>query len=299
MGLGSVGVGALIGAGALVEAQAFVLRRIEAAVLPSGSAPLKVLHISDIHLTPRQHEKLAFLRGVAALEPDLVVSTGDHLSSALAMPQLFDVLAPLLARPGAFVFGSNDFEGPHFRMPTAYLWANSTPRAPTADKAIPADKVRDHFVTAGWVDLDDARARLEIAGHIIELRGTGDAHVNQDHYGQVAGPADPQADLSLGVTHAPYRRVLDAMADDGVALILAGHTHGGQVCLPGGRPIVTNADIGPEYAKGLSTWTHEGHSSVLHVSAGLGSSPYAPYRLFCRPEATLLTLVSAPPKRAA
>lgn len=299
LGLGGVGLGSLVLAGALVEAQAFVLRRVQLPVLPAGSQPLNVLHISDIHLMPRQHEKLDFLRGLAALHPDLVVCTGDHLSSGAALPELFDALAPLLARPGAFVFGSNDFEGPHFRVPAAYLWANSTPREPGPDTAIPADEVREHFLGTGWADLDDARARFELPGHTIDLRGTGDAHVHRDHYELVAGPTDPQAEVSIGVTHAPYRRVLDAMTDDGVPLILAGHTHGGQVCLPGGRPIITNSDIGPDHAKGVSTWYHDGHRSTLHVSAGLGSSPYAPYRLFCRPEATLLTLVAAPPKRAA
>lgn len=290
LGLGGFGLGALVAAGALVEAQAFVLRRVVAAVLPPGAAPLRVLHISDIHLMPRQHEKLDFLRGLARLRPDLVVSTGDHLSSAEALPALFTALEPLTTLPGAFVFGSNDFEGPHFRMPAAYLWANSRPRVPTADSAIPAEDVRAHLVGAGWADLDDARARLDLAGRIVDLRGTGDAHIHRDHYEVVAGPTDPSAVLTLGVTHAPYRRVLDAMTDDGLPLILAGHTHGGQVCLPGGRPIITNCDIGPEHAKGLSTWSHDGQQSLLNVSAGLGSSPYAPYRLFCRPEATLLTL---------
>lgn len=294
LGVGACGLGALVVAGALVEAQAFVLRRVRAAVLPAGAQPLRVLHISDIHLVPRQHEKLGFLRGLAELRPDLVVSTGDHLSSAEALPELLDALAPLMALPGAFVFGSNDFEGPHFRMPAAYLFANSRPRVPTPDSAIPADALRAHLVGAGWADLDDARAELELSGRTLALRGTGDAHIHHDHYEKVAGPTDPDALLNLGVTHAPYRRVLDAMTDDGLPLILAGHTHGGQVCLPGGRPIITNCDIGPEHAKGLSTWSHDGRRSVLHVSAGLGSSPYAPYRLFCRPEATLLTLTARP-----
>ena len=90
------------------------------------------------------------------------------------------------------------------------------------------------------------------------------------------------------MTHAPYLRVLDAMAADGADLVLAGHTHGGQLCVPGVGALVTNCDLPRKQAKGLSA--HDG--SVLHVSAGLGTSPYAPVRFACRPEATLLTLTA-------
>jgi len=141
--------------------------------------------------------------------------------------------------------------------------------------------------------LDNAATTLAVAGRTLALRGTGDAHMNADHYERVAGTVAQGDPLTLGVTHAPYRRVVNAMTDDGLPLILAGHTHGGQVCLPGGRPLVTNCDIGTDHAKGLSRWEFRGSASWLHVSAGMGTSPYAPYRLFCRPEATLLTLVAS------
>jgi predicted MPP superfamily phosphohydrolase len=107
----------------------------------------------------------------------------------------------------------------------------------------------------------------------------------------VAGPFDPAADLSLGVTHAPYLRVLDAMSADGAALVLAGHTHGGQLRVPGVGALVTNCDLPRSKARGVS----EHNGTALHVSAGMGTSPYAPLRFACRPEATLLTLSSATP----
>jgi uncharacterized protein len=98
----------------------------------------------------------------------------------------------------------------------------------------------------------------------------------------------------LGVTHAPYHRVTDAMASDGCSLVLAGHTHGGQLCVPGWGALVTNCDLAPGRAKGLSPHACDTEGSVatwLHVSAGLGTSPYAPIRFACPPEATLLTLL--------
>ena len=85
--------------------------------------------------------------------------------------------------------------------------------------------------------------------------------------------------------------MLDRFAADGYQLVMAGHTHGGQLCLPFKGAVVTNCDIDPSRAKGPSRW---GADMQLHVSAGLGTSPYAPYRFCCRPEATLLTLVASP-----
>jgi predicted MPP superfamily phosphohydrolase len=125
----------------------------------------------------------------------------------------------------------------------------------------------------------------------VELVGTDDPHIYRDRYDEVSGPADRAADLRLGVTHAPYRRVLDGMVRDGFELILAGHTHGGQLCVPGVGALVTNCDLPRQQAKGLSRHEFGGRTSWLHVSAGLGTSPYAPVRFACPPEATLLTLV--------
>ena len=148
------------------------------------------------------------------------------------------------------------------------------------------------MLAAGWVDLDNARERVKADHREIELVGTDDAHIRLDRYADVAGPADPAADLSMAVTHAPYKRVLDPMTADGFPLILAGHTHGGQLCVPFLGALVTNCDLPRRQAKGLSTHEHAGRRAHLHVSAGLGTSPFAPVRFACRPEATLLTLVA-------
>ena len=82
--------------------------------------------------------------------------------------------------------------------------------------------------------------------------------------------------------------MLDGFAADGYDLVLAGHTHGGQLCLPGYGAIVTNCGVDRSRVRGASRW---GAHMRLHVSAGLGTSPYAPVRFCCRPEASLLELV--------
>ena len=135
------------------------------------------------------------------------------------------------------------------------------------------------------------RREIEVNGQLIAVAGVDDPHLNRDRYDTIAGRPNPAANLSLGVTHAPYTRVLDRFADDGYQLVLAGHTHGGQLCVPFYGALVTNCDIDTSRVKGPSRW---GAHTQLHVSAGLGTSPYTPVRFCCRPEVTLLTLVAAP-----
>ncbi len=290
------GAAAAVGAGcfayaALWELDAFRLRRLYVPVLPRGMRAIRVLQISDLHLTPRNVARQRWLASLAGLEPDLVVDTGDNISHPEAVSLVTDSLGRLLDVPGVFVWGSNDYYAPSFKNPLSYLLRSSDGRDP-AKVALPWEDLRDRFRAAGWTDLTHTRTTMEIKGVRIEFRGTDDAHLGLDQYAEVAGEVDRGAvDLAIGVTHAPYRRVIDAMTYDGVDLILAGHTHGGQVCVPGYGALVTNCDLDTARVKGLSKNHSGGGESFLHVSAGLGTSPYAPFRFACPPEATLMTLV--------
>lgn len=287
----------------LVEPRAFALRRCEAPVLPAGSSSLRVLHVSDLHLVPGQDYRADWLRGLAALQPDLVVSTGDNLAHQDAVPAVLEAYGPLLDRPGVFVLGSNDYYPPVPKNPLSYLDDTHKRGADLTPRRLPTQDLVDGFTRAGWTDLDNERTRRTVAGLDLELVGVDDPHLGLDRYDRVAGPAATGADLTIGVTHAPYQRVLDAMTADGADLVLAGHTHGGQVCLPFRGALVTNCDLDTGRAKGLSRWwpgagTAKAEvvprdAAYLHVSAGLGASPYSPFRLACRPEATLLTLTAA------
>jgi predicted MPP superfamily phosphohydrolase len=284
----------------LVEAGAYTLRRITLPVLPAGSSPLRVLHLSDLHLVPRQHRKIEWVRGLAALEPDLVVSTGDNLADLEAVPALLRSHTELLERPGVFVLGSNDYYAPRAKNPARYLVPGGGKRRIQGVR-LPTEALVAGFSEAGWLNLNNSRGRLKLAGLELEFVGVDDPHIRRDRYAEVAGPADPSAALTIGVMHAPYRRVLEAMTADGAGLLLAGHTHGGQLCVPGFGALVTNCDLERKRAKGASRWPADGSGGAgaggsrpddpwLHVSAGLGTSPYTPVRFACRPEATLLTL---------
>lgn len=292
------GIGLVAGAGvtayALCEARAYTLRRVELPLLPPGHRPLRVLHLSDIHMTPGQRRKQEWLSGLAALSPDLVVNTGDNLSHRDSVPVVRESLGALLDLPGVYVFGSNDYFEPTLRNPLGYLLPDNGKRF-TDQPQLPWRDLRTAFDDAGWVDLTNVRARLEVGGTSLAFAGVDDPHLSYDRLEDVAGPADPDADVRLAVAHAPYLRVLDQFAADGYDAILAGHTHGGQVCLPGVGALTTNCDLEAARAKGLHRHPADSRpgdegSSWLHVSAGLGTSPYARIRVACRPEATLLTL---------
>jgi uncharacterized protein len=298
--LGVLGSGALAGtaltAYALAEARAYTLRRVTMPVLAPGSPELRVLHLSDVHMTPGQRRKQEWLRGLAGLKPDLVVDTGDNLAHRGSVPVVLDCLGDLLGAPGVFVFGSNDYFSPTLRNPFRYLLPDDGVRH-TDVPQLPWRELRTGLSDAGWVDLTNRRATLEVRGLRIAFAGVDDPHLEYDRLAEVAGPADPDVDLRLGVAHAPYLRVLDQFAADGYDAVLAGHTHGGQVCLPGVGALTTNCDLEPARAKGLhrhpaASRPGDPGSAWLHVSAGLGTSPYARIRVACRPEATLLTLVA-------
>lgn len=290
LGVGAVGAGCLVYA-AGYEVRAFRLRRIEVPVLPPDAVPVRVLHVSDLHFTPGQRKKQDWVRRLAALEPDLVIDTGDNLAHVDAVQPVLHALDPLLDLPGVYVWGSNDYYGPGFKNPLRYLTEPKRTAKPN-EKPLPWQDLGRAFKQAGWQDLTHTRTTLEINGLRIGFRGTDDAHLHADRYAEVAGPVDrSEVDVAIAVTHAPYRRVLDPMVADGHDLIVAGHTHGGQVCVPFYGALVTNCDIDPARVKGLSTHRVGAQQSYLHVSAGLGTSPYAPVRFACPPEATLMTLV--------
>jgi len=289
--LAAVAGGAAFGYASIIERNWFALRRFEVPVLPPGAEPIRVLHVSDVHLTPGRHRLMSWIRSLDALAPDLVVNTGDSIAHAEAVLPLLDALGPLLDRPGVFVYGSNDIWAPIPHNPFRYFRGPSRRRRDVPE--LPWAELGSGLAAAGWLDMNNARGRIKAGNLDIEVGGVHDSHIKRDRYEEIAGPTDPSADLRLGVLHSPEPRVMDQFAADGYDLLLAGHTHGGQVCLPGVGTLVTNCGIDRDRASGLSRHPQQGDQDRpwLHVSAGLGTSPWAPVRFGCRPEASLLTLV--------
>jgi predicted MPP superfamily phosphohydrolase len=277
----------------LYERTRWTLRRIDVPVLAPGSAPLRLLHVSDVHMTAGQRSKQEWLAGLAGLRPDLVVDTGDNLAGHDAVPPTLLSLDGLLDVPGAFVTSSNDYYAPKPKNPLKYF---KKKHKRVHGDPLPWREMRDAFTGRGWLDLTNSRGELVVDGRRIVFAGVDDPHLKRDRYEDVAGPADPTADLRIGLVHAPEPRVLDRFAADGYDLLLCGHTHGGQLRVPGFGALVTNCGLDRARVRWLSRWTdptpERPTGTWLHVSAGLGTSPYAPVRFACPPEATLLTLTA-------
>ncbi|WP_142063325.1 metallophosphoesterase [Pseudarthrobacter sp. B4EP4b] len=291
----TAGAGATAGLAAfgygLWEKNQFVLREETLDILPPGQAPFRVLHLSDIHFVPGQDKKAAWLESLAGLEPDLVVNTGDNLSHAEAVDPLLKALRPLLEFPGVFVPGSNDYFAPSLKNPASYLLGPSKVKPKPAQLDWP--RLRSGFGMGGWIDLTNRHQSVVLKGMRFDFSGVDDPHLNRERYaGWPRGTVNQNAvpHLRVAVIHAPYQRVLDHFTEDGADLLLAGHTHGGQLCIPGYGALVSNCDLPTWRAKGLNDWQSNGSTTPVNVSGGIGTSRFAPVRIACRPEAVLLRL---------
>ncbi|MCW4463994.1 metallophosphoesterase [Glutamicibacter sp. MNS18] len=285
---------AMIGYG-MYETQKFTLRRETLPLLPAGADDIRILHLSDIHMVPGQQLKRRWLQGLAALQPDFVINTGDNLSHPRGVPALVEALEPLMAYPGAFVPGSNCYFAPQLKNPLRYLQRNrSTPRN-SPRNALPHEQMHQAFGAAGWVNMTNRNLSVPLKGIRLDLSGVDDAHIDRDSFaGWPSGSASAlrSPHVKIALAHAPYQRVLDEFTRTGADVIFAGHTHGGQVCIPGYGALVTNCDLPTWRASGLTNWELDGRSVPLNVSAGIGNSRFVPIRIACRPEAILVTLTA-------
>lgn len=290
--------------GTLIERRMFTLRSQQARIAGLKRVSLRVLHLSDMHTAPWQRDKAAWVRTLSSLSPDLVIATGDFLGHPDALSRLKEALEVFAGIPGAFVFGSNDYFVSQPKNPFAYFAGPS--RIKTKPVSLDTDALRAFLVDElGWHDINNGASRLTVVGVTVDLVGVDDPHIRYDRCDTALAQLDDirtddpstslgaereSTSLTIGVTHAPYRRILDQFTASGADVIFAGHTHGGQVCVPGVGALVTNCDIPRKQASGFSTWQSGGHHSLLNVSAGLGTSIYAPVRFACPPEASVIDL---------
>ncbi|CAN5130802.1 metallophosphoesterase [soil metagenome] len=290
--------------GALVERNRFTIRHEVLPVLEPGARDITVLHLSDLHMAPWQRRKQEWVRSLIRLEPDVIVDTGDNLGHAEGIEGVEYALEPFRGIPGVFVNGSNDYFGPKAKNPFGYFAGPSrrVENPPTLD----TDGLEGYFEgSLGWLSLNNRARAIDIRGTRLEFFGVNDAHRGWDRLDRLPALIEEMSEdldwrddgtrpqvVSIGVTHAPYRRVLDSFVTNGAEVIFAGHTHGGQVRIPGRPALVTNCDIPPEQAQGLSLWRHARRAAYLNVSAGIGTSIYAPVRFACPPEAVVVTLTA-------
>ena len=236
-------------------------REVEVPGLPPELDGLRIAHLSDFHLGMPSRGERASARGVAwaaAQRPDLVCITGDLLSRPRGERLLLELLAQL-PHPYA-VLGNHDFA--HSRDPFSK----------------PAQLVS---LEHGRLLLDE-RVELAVRGKRIELAGVDPRSWRAEQPSEF-GSSD--ADLRILLCHFP--RSLDTVEPDRFDLILAGHMHDGQIVIPFGFGRLLLAHPRARYTSGL----YRRGDTVMHVSPGLGTT-FVPLRLFARPEATILTVIS-------
>ncbi|MBB5633539.1 putative MPP superfamily phosphohydrolase [Cryobacterium mesophilum] len=298
--LGAAALGAFAW-GALVERNRFTVRRDSVPVLDPAARPVTVLHLSDLHMAPWQTAKQEWIRSLTDYEPDLVVLTGDLLGHERGLEGVQRALEPFHGIPGVFVHGSNDYFAPAAKNPFRYLMAGSSGDKESA--RLDTRSLDDFLESLGWLNLDNTARAMSINGSRLEFLGVNDAHRNWDRLDKLPGALDEMREnvgwqddrdgpepVTIGLTHAPYQRVLNSFVNHSADVIFAGHTHGGQVQVPGFGALVTNCDLPREYANGLHVWHHAFNAAYLEVSAGIGTSIYAPVRFACPPEAVVVTL---------
>ena len=295
----AAGLGALAW-GTLVERNRFTLRRETVPVLEPGARPLTVLHISDMHMAPWQRAKQEWIRSLAVYEPDLIVDTGDNLGHKNGIEGVEYALEPFRGIPGVFVNGSNDYHGPMLKNPFTYFTGPSEKHHDPVN--LDTRGMESFFGSLGWLNLNNTARAMTIKGSRLEFVGVNDAHIGWAKLEKLPGAMDEMREnvgwqdepggpdpVTIGLSHAPYQVVLNSLINHGAEMVFAGHTHGGQVCVPGYGALVANCDIPRSKVSGLSVWQHGRRSAYLNVSAGLGTSIYAPVRFACPPEASLLT----------
>jgi uncharacterized protein len=270
--------------GIFIERFIYVVRKESIKVLPAGSNTITILQIGDIHMAPWQKSKQRFIKSLANYPIDLVVNTGDNLGHPKSIASLLEALGPLLAKPGVFVNGSNDYFGPVMKNPFGYIFHTShAPNSARLDTAT----MTNAFEQSGWVDLNNRSSQLVVSGTKIRFIGLDDFHIGCSDSSKLSASSD----FTIALTHAPYLEAVETLTKLGAEIIFAGHTHGGQVRVPLLGALTTNSDLPNKFARGLSGWSFDGKKSILSVVAGLGNSIFAPVRFACFPEVRLITLL--------
>ena len=180
---------------------AYQLRQVSLPLLPSGASDIRILHFSDLHLTPARKGEIADIKSWAKLKPDLVISTGDFLAHREAVGVVLGALDELLDIPGLYVFGSNDYYAPKFKNPLSYLKKDSGER--NLGEKLPIGEFDRELQNRGWINLNNKRSSIAIDGIAIDVRGTDDAHLELDEYEKVSGKKG--GDLSLIHISEPTR----------------------------------------------------------------------------------------------
>jgi predicted MPP superfamily phosphohydrolase len=272
--------------GVAIERRAYRLVRRGLAILPAdGPETVTVLHLSDLHFVTDDPRKHAFLATIP--RADVTVVTGDFLAEPEAVETAVAAVRETRGRLASwYVLGSNDYYASRAVNPLRYFVRTSR-RKPRHGRRGPVRRAARPPVRGrlGRPHEPARRARPRVGWRSSSL-GLDDAHIRRQDL-RVAPRRSPSR-FGIAVMHSPDSA--PEVAACGYPFVVAGHTHGGQVRLPLVGALVTNSHLPRRLVSGLIRMG----GSFVHVSPGLGTSRYAPFRFLCPPEATLLELRRAP-----
>ena len=271
---------AAIAYGVFIERRWYRVGRYRLDILPAGTAGLTVLHLSDLHLLKDDARASRFIRSLPTA--DITVVTGDIVGEPEAVEFTVETLRGARGRLASlFVLGSNDLYVP-MRLNWFRYFRPRRRHRHVARRRGRADELVRLLEADGWVHLKNRTLDSRADGLRLEIVGLDDPHIHRSDI-RVATRRDPEA-FGLAVVHSPDPA--PELAALGYDLVVAGHTHGGPVRLPLAGALVTNSSFPTRLASGLMRFGE----AYVHVSPGLGTSKYAPFRFLCRPEATVLEL---------
>jgi predicted MPP superfamily phosphohydrolase len=278
---------ACVAYGVAIERRWYRLVRYRLDILPAeAERPVSLLHLSDLHVVRGADGLKRFVSSMP--RADVTAVTGDILGEPEAVEEAAELLRGARGSIASyFVLGSNDYYAPKPLNPFRYFVASDRRRR-TATRGRAAELVK-RLEDDGWVHLRNVRTTAELEGLPVEVMGLDDPHI--DRQDLRVGPREHADRFGLGVVHSPDP--MPELAALGWDLVVYGHTHGGQVRLPILGALVTNSYVPRRLASGLIRLG----DSFAHISPGLGTSKYAPFRFLCRPEAALLELVPARRRR--
>lgn len=302
MALTGAGLGvACVAYGTLIERRWYVQRRDAVTAFDESKTQhldsarkadvLPILLFSDLHFRPGQEHRLNFVIEMAKqARPQLIVSAGDNLEHADGIePVIATHRAIAEAAPNATciaALGAHDWYGPTRKLnPFRYFFDKQTVHKGEGER-LDTDRLIAGLRESGWRVPVNGQGVFDTPMGLVHYSVVDDPHIGREDLSAVAAPPPEEATLSIGITHAPYKRVLDHFVANGAGLLLAGHTHGGQVRVPFYGALVSNCDLPPAQARGVSTFK----GVPLIVTAGLGHSTYAPFRFACRPEVRAITV---------
>lgn len=217
----------------------------------------RVVHFSDTHTDVKARLEPRLVQIINGLNPDIIVFTGDTINTARALPLFKQTLSQMQARYGKFAVQGND---------DCWYWRKN-----------------DLFGTTGFIPLD--KKKVDVVKNTEAISVYGLDYKYFDRVDRVLGKSDPQR-FNILLFHSP--RLIHSLKAFPVDLYLCGHTHGGQVALPGYGALVTLSKFGKRYEAGK----YQVGNTLLYVNRGIGmEGSHVRVRFFARPEITVFDIV--------